>query len=118
MDLIRCLVALHPKDWRERYGAEFAALLEDSKLTPAAVGDVLIRSAGLRLRAHQGALLLIAAVALTVGCETAAKLTGLAVNILWLPTDPVRALALLGAVGPWTALIIRAGVRRRAARRS
>ena len=34
MDLIRILVALHPKDWRERYGAEFAALLEDTRLTP------------------------------------------------------------------------------------
>jgi hypothetical protein len=88
MDLIRCLVALQPRDWRERYGAEFAALL------------------------------LTAAVALTVSCETAAKLTGLAVNVLWLPTDPLHTLALLGVVGPWAALIIRAGVHRRAARRS
>jgi hypothetical protein len=34
MDLIRMLVALHPKDWRERYGEEFAALLQDTRLTP------------------------------------------------------------------------------------
>jgi len=27
MDLIRFLIALHPRDWRERYGEEFAALL-------------------------------------------------------------------------------------------
>jgi len=118
MDLTRVLVALHPKDWRERYGEEFAALLEDTRLTPAAVGNAVAAAAGLRLRAHRGPLLLMAAVVLTVSCETAAKLTGLAVNVLWVPSDPVRALALLGAVGPWAALIIRAGARHRAASRS
>ena len=30
-----------------------------------------------------------------------AQRTGLAANILWLPSDPLRALALLGTVGPW-----------------
>ncbi|HEY2125811.1 MAG TPA: hypothetical protein VGH77_01355 [Streptosporangiaceae bacterium] len=117
MDLIRLLIALHPRDWRERYGAEFAALLEDTRLTPAAIGDVVIRSAGLRLWAHQGALLLATAVVISAACETVAKQTGLAVNILWLPTDPVHALVLLGAVGPWAALLIRTAVRRRSAGR-
>jgi hypothetical protein len=111
MDLIRFLVALHPRDWRERYGAEFAALLEDTRLTPSAVGDVVSQAAGLRLRAHQGPLLLAAALLASAACETAAKLTGLSANILWAPTNPARALALLGAVGPWAALIIRAAAR-------
>jgi len=117
MGLIRVLVALHPRDWRQRYGDEFAALLEDSRLTPSAVGNVAAQAAGLRLRAHQGPLLLVTAVLISVTCEVAAKRTGLAVNILWLPTDPLHALALLGAVGPWAALIIRIGGRRRAAGR-
>jgi hypothetical protein len=117
MDLIRFLIALHPRDWRERYGEEFAALLQDIRLTPAAIGDVVIQSAGLRLKAHQGPLLLAAAVVVSVACETVAKQTGLAVNILWVPTDPVRALVLLGAVGPWVALLIRAGARSRSAGR-
>jgi hypothetical protein len=116
MDLIRVLVALHPKDWRERYGEEFAALLEDSQLTPRAMADVLAASAGLRLRAHRGPLLLAAAIVMSVACEVLAQRTGLAENVLWLPTDPLRTLALLGAVGPWAALIIRTAVRRRAVR--
>ena len=121
MDLIRVLVALHPKDWRERYGDEFAALLEDTRLTdtgltPAAVSNVVTQAAGLRLRAHPGSLLLVTAVLISVTCEVVAQRTGLAENVLWLPTDPLRALALLGAVGPWLALIIRTAARRRTAR--
>jgi hypothetical protein len=117
MDLIRVLVALHPKDWRERYGEEFAALLEDTRLTPSAVGNVGAAAAGLRLRAHPGPLLLVTAILISVTCEVVAQRTGLAANILWLPADPLRALALLGAVGPWAALIIRTAARRRAAGR-
>jgi hypothetical protein len=116
MDLIRVLVALHPRDWRERYGDEFSALLEDSQLTPSAAGNVVVQATGLRLRAHQAPLLLVTAILISVTCEVVAKRTGLAVNILWVPADPLRALALLGAVGPWAALIIRMGARRRAAR--
>jgi hypothetical protein len=126
MDLIRVLVALHPKDWRERYGDEFAALLEDTRLTdtgltdtgltPLAVGNVIVQAAGLRLRAHPGPLLLVTAILISVTCEVVAQRTGLAQNVLWLPTDPLRALALLGAVGPWAALIIRTAARRRTAR--
>jgi hypothetical protein len=116
MDLIRVLVALHPKDWRERYGEEFAALLEDTRLTPAAVGNAVAAAAGLRLRAHPGPLLLVTAIVVSATCILAANRTGLAANILWAPTDPLRSLALLGAVGPWTALIIRVAARRRAAR--
>lgn len=117
MDLIRVLVALHPKEWRERYGAEFAALLEDTRLTPSAITDVAVQATGLRLRAHRASLLLVTAVLVSVTCEVVAQRTGLAANILWAPTDPLRALALLGAVGPWAALIIRTAAQRRAAGR-
>ena len=47
-----------------------------------------------------------------------ARETGLAANILWAPTDPLRALALLGTVGPWAVLIVRIRARRRAAKRA
>ena len=46
MYLIRVLVALHPRDWRERYGAEFAALLEDTRLAPSAIADVAVQATG------------------------------------------------------------------------
>ncbi|MGP7999218.1 MAG: hypothetical protein ACLPKI_18165 [Streptosporangiaceae bacterium] len=117
MDLIRVLVALHPRDWRERYGEEFAALLEDTRLTPPAVANVAVRGAGLRVQAHQDSVLLVTALVVSVASEIAAQLTGLAANILWVPASPLRALALLGAVGPWAVLIVRARARRRAAGR-
>jgi len=117
MDLIRLLVALHPRDWRERYGTEFAALLADTRLTPSAVGNVARYAAGLRVRAHRGGLLLLAALVVSAGCAALARLTGLSANILWPPTTPLRALALLGTVGPWAALLIRARVRHRSAGR-
>jgi hypothetical protein len=37
MGMIRLLVALYPKKWRAEFGEEFAALLEDTRLTPRAV---------------------------------------------------------------------------------
>jgi hypothetical protein len=35
------LLRLYPRAWRQRYGAEFAALLEQQPLTPLAVVDVV-----------------------------------------------------------------------------
>lgn len=61
MDLIRFLVALHPKEWRQRYGEEFAALLEDNQLTPSAAVNVAAHAARLRIRAHlEGTLVAVA----------------------------------------------------------
>ncbi|HKS50049.1 MAG TPA: hypothetical protein VJT49_34065 [Amycolatopsis sp.] len=105
MGMIRVLVALHPKDWRARYGEEFGALLEDSRLTPLAVANVVIHAGRLRTRAHMTGILAAAAFLASVACNQAALRGGLADNILWAPTDLPRALLLLGTVGPWLALI-------------
>jgi hypothetical protein len=35
MGMIGLLVALYPRRWREEFGGEFAALLEQTRLTPA-----------------------------------------------------------------------------------
>lgn len=35
--MIGLLVALYPRKWRAVFGEEFAALLEDTRLTPRAV---------------------------------------------------------------------------------
>jgi ribosomal protein L37AE/L43A len=37
----RWLLALYPRAWRRRYGAEFAALLEQQPLTPALIVDIM-----------------------------------------------------------------------------
>ena len=42
----RRLVRLFPRIWRERYGGEFEALLESSRLTRRDVADVVRRAAG------------------------------------------------------------------------
>lgn len=118
MDMIGLLVALHPKDWRERYGEEFAALLEDTPLTPSAVANVAAHSVALHVRARLETVLVAAAVLASVTCIVIAHETGLAANIWWVPADPLRALALLGTVGPWAVVLVRGGARRRAARRA
>jgi hypothetical protein len=118
MDVIRSvLVAMHPRAWRSRYGEEFRALLEDTSLTPAAVADILKNCIGLQARAHPSALLSVGAVLASVAGEVAALRTGLTVNVLWAPTNPARALALLGTVGPWFIVTVSIAVRHRAARR-
>jgi hypothetical protein len=48
---MKWLIRLYPRAWRERYGAELAALLEDSKGGWWAFVDVAATGLGLRLRA-------------------------------------------------------------------
>ncbi len=118
MDLIRrVLLAMHPRAWRQRYGEEFAALLEDTTLTAAVVADVLKHCGALHARAHPRALLVAGAVVASVAGEVATLRTGLTVNILWAPTTLLRALALVGTVGPWLVVAGSIAVRRRTARR-
>lgn len=47
--MIRRLLLLYPRDWRARYGDEFAALLEEIPLTPLALLDVLLGALDARL---------------------------------------------------------------------
>lgn len=116
MDLIRFLIALHPKSWRQRYGEEFKALLEDSRLTLRAVVNIVLHAGKLQMRAHLAGLLVVLAVLLSGCCEVVALRAGLTANILWAPTSPVRAAALLGTVGPWMVLLALARGRRCAPR--
>jgi hypothetical protein len=44
------LVRLHGRRWRERYGAEFRALLEEIPATPRSVGDALLSAIASRGR--------------------------------------------------------------------
>jgi hypothetical protein len=119
MDMIRVLVALHPKDWQDRYGEEFGALLEDSRLTPFAVVDVVLHAARLRIGKHLIVLLFAVAFLMSCACNSVVRLNKLAENILWAPTDVPRALLLAGAVGPWLALAVwlRRGRSRESARK-
>src|SRR4051794_5191647 len=109
----RILVRLTPRAWRDRYGEELLALLEDTELTPAAVADVVRAAAVLQARAHRRMLLMVAALLMSAIVEWAAVRTGITDNILWLPRTPVSLLALIAALGPWVTLAILAVRRRR-----
>lgn len=43
------LVALYPKAWRERYGVEFEALLDEMGISPRLVADVFVAAVGARI---------------------------------------------------------------------
>ena len=119
MDLIRTvLVAMYPRAWRQRYGEEFRALLDDTRLTPAAVADVVRHCAALQARAHARALQVTVAALVSVSVEIAAARAGLTANIVWAPTSLPRALALLGTTAPWLAVAASVVARRRANRRA
>lgn len=106
--MIRFLLALYPKAWRVTYGEEFAALLEQTRLTPRAVLNVLTQAAKLHATVHRTRLLVGAAVLVSMGIEVIARATGLTANILWPPTAPARTIALLALIAPWAALAVRA----------
>ena len=107
--MIRLLVACYPKAWRRAYGEEFAALLEQTRLTPRAVLDVLVQAAKLHASAHRAGSLVGAAVLVSMGVEVVARRMGLAVNVVWVPRTPAQTVALLALFAPWAALVVRAG---------
>jgi hypothetical protein len=104
MGMIGLLVALYPRKWREEFGEEFAALLEEARLTPRAVVDVVVQAAKLHAESHRRLTAVLASL-LWSGClEYLSVRARLTANILWAPTTPARALALAAATGPWLAL--------------
>lgn len=94
-------LALHPRLWRERYGEEFTALLEDSPMTARTVIEVATHALGAQAKAHVNGLLLIAALIVSMSCHPALRLTGLTANILWAPSDLARGALLAGILVPW-----------------
>jgi hypothetical protein len=101
MGMIRLLVTLHPRKWRASFGDEFAALLEDSRLTPGAVFDVVMNAGKLHAASHRMLALVLAALSWSsclVYLSVRARLTA---NVLWAPTTPARAMALAATIGPW-----------------
>ena len=103
-----------PEGW---FPAEFAALLEDTRLTPRAVFDVVVQAGRLHAERHRRLALVLAALLWSGGLECLCVRAGLTANILWAPTSPVRALALAATVGPWAALAAVTIARRRSGER-
>jgi hypothetical protein len=107
--MIRFLVRLYPKEWRRSYGDEFVVLLEETRVTAPVILDVLVQALKLHAGLHRTWLLVGAAAFMSVAVEIIALMTGLTANVLWPPTTPARAVALLALAAPWTALAVRGG---------
>jgi hypothetical protein len=106
MGLNRVLVTLYPKKWRDSFGDEFTALLEESPVTPAVVWDVAIHAGKLQVLSHRKATAAVLLLAWSACLEYISVHAHLTANILWAPTSPERALALVATFGPWIALLI------------
>jgi hypothetical protein len=97
--MIGLLVALYPRRWREEFGEEFAALLEETRLTPRAVVDVVVQAARLHAESHRRLTAVLASL-LWSGClEYLSVRARLTANILWAPATPARALTLAAFTG-------------------
>jgi hypothetical protein len=67
------LLRLYPKAWRERYGTEFEALLQDARLRPADLVDILKEVFQMRLR-DVGVFALLSGIGLASGLSFAAAI--------------------------------------------
>lgn len=97
--MIDLLIRLYPKAWRDRYGAEFRALLEDGGLGVHAVADVVAHAGLARSRPHRRGLIQLLALLVFAATEVVAVRTGYTENILWLPDGPVSFCLLAVVVG-------------------
>jgi len=101
MGMTRLLVALYPRKWRATFGEEFTALLEDTRLTPRAVADVVITAGKLHAASHRRLALVLASL-LWSGCmEYLSVRARLTADILWAPSTPARAVTLAATAAPW-----------------
>ena len=117
MGLKRVLVAIYPKKWRDSFGDEFTALMEETPMTPVVVWDVAIHAGKLQVQSHRKATVMVLLLAWSACLEYLSVHAHLTANILWAPTSPERALALVATIGPWIALLIATAIpstRRRA----
>lgn len=101
MGMTRVLVALYPRKWRASYGEEFTALLEDTRLTPRAVADVVASAVRLQVSCYRWPALVLMALLWSSLMEYLSVRAHLTANILWAPTTPERALTLAATVAPW-----------------
>ena len=95
------LLSLYPKLWREQYGDEYEALLEDTTLSAGAIFDIVKAACLLRLKAHERALTDLLGLSLYAVSGQVCLDLGLTDNWpLWAPTTPERAVGLIITLAP------------------
>jgi hypothetical protein len=92
--LARLVARAYPPAWRRRYGAEYAALLEDLPATPSAVADAVGAAVALRAKAFSRSLLTSGGPAVTIDFGGwHARTFALLAILVALPTTLVLALS-------------------------
>jgi len=83
--VIRLLVRLYPRWWRERYEAEFTEVLESEGMSPRVVADVFVHGVRVRLDLRRPVVRSCAAVAVVAVATWYATTHGYTDNLLWVP---------------------------------
>jgi len=100
------LLHLYPLRWRQRYRAEFGALLDATPLTLLVVIDVVRHACAEHVASRPRAARAAAPLAAFAVLDAATAQAGITDNILWAPDTPLRALMLTVTVAPLVALVI------------
>jgi hypothetical protein len=100
------LLSLYPKGWRELYGDEYEALLDDTEMSPAVVMDILKGACLARLQAHASVLTTCCGIILYCTSGLICLRLGLTANWpFWAPSNPERALGLIVTLTPLSYVI-------------
>jgi hypothetical protein len=92
--LARLLIRAYPRSWRRRYGAEYAALLEDVPARPSAIADAVGAAVALRARGATKSLITSGGPAVTIDFGGwHARTFALLAILVALPTTLVLALS-------------------------
>lgn len=93
--MVRFLLYLYPTEWRQQYGDEYAALLEDTGTPFEVLVDSIKTALSLRLRAHADIFVTLSAIAFYCVSGITCLRLGLTKNWpLWAPSNPLRAAGL------------------------
>lgn len=93
--MYKMLILLYPRSWRDQYGEEYQALLEDLGLSLSTVANSVWTALTMRVREHIKLLITIVGMLQYQICEQYSLNHGLTANILWAPTTPQRAIWLV-----------------------
>ena len=103
--LQQILLAFYPRSWRDRYGEEYCALLEDTGMSPWVAFDVARSALSLRLREHVRILSAIVVLGQYVFSLWLCVHLHITDNMLWPPTTFLRAVGLGATYAPLLYLI-------------